>query len=238
MNTVTVIEAMGDNYIYLYPCGENNVIAIDAGDAGAILRSVKERSLQLKAILLTHHHWDHITGLEELKRTTGCEIIGSDPNRIALLDRVVSDSEIMAIGSARIKTIAAPGHTSSSVCYLIDSDSLFTGDTMFIGGCGRLFEGSADQMWKSLNKLSTLADDVKVYPGHDYTAENIRFAGSILSTALPDSTKPSLPSTIGWENANNIFLRAGSDEVRTALSMANADASSVFCELRKRKDRF
>ena len=238
MTSIITIEAMGDNYIYLYPCGGEEVVAIDAGDAGAILRAVKKNDLRLKAVLLTHHHWDHTAGAEKLKQETGCEIIGSDPNRIAMLDRIVSDGETMTIGTAKIETIETPGHTASSVCYLVDSTVLFTGDTMFIGGCGRLFEGSAEQMWRSLNKLAALGESVEVYPGHNYTDDNMRFAQSILPDALSGNTEANLPSTIGWEKANNIFLLAGTDEVRNALSMHNADVSAVFGELRRRKDNF
>ena len=242
MNQVITLRAFYDNFIYLYQYGPNIVIAIDPGESKPVLKELEKSNLSLAAILLTHHHSDHIGGANELKNKTGCKIIGSDRKRISGIDEIVSDKQLLTFGDTNIEVIATPGHTKTSVCYYIPKNEenengiLFTGDTLFIGGCGRLFECDATTMWNSFKKLSALPDDTKVYCGHDYTLENYEFAlqaepkNSLILQRIIEVTqatklnKPIIPSTIAQEKSTNIFLRA--------------ETPQTFAELRSRKDNF
>ena len=240
MDSVTTIPAFGDNYIYLYQYDRNNAIVIDPGDGFSVLKALEEHGLCLTTILATHHHWDHIGGISELKKKTGCQIIGGDKQRIRGIDCVVEDGQVLKFADININVIATPGHTRTSVCYYIQQDNmngiLFTGDTLFIGGCGRLFECDVKTMWSSLQKLAALPDNTEVYCGHDYTLENFEFAletephNASIQQRLSEikqsihQGKPTVPSTIAQEKATNVFIRA--------------KTSKVFAELRRRKDVF
>jgi hydroxyacylglutathione hydrolase len=256
MITVITIPALGDNFIYLVRYDGNNSFAVDPGDASSVLKSLKKHDLKLKAILLTHHHWDHVGGASELKRKTGCEVIAGYEGRSRDIDKVVENGRILTMGERRVETLSTPGHTRASVCYYMQplgdtrEGLVWTGDTLFTGGCGRLFECGPETMWDSLLKLASLPDDTLVYCGHDYTLENYEFALSI----EPDNEavqkrldevrqtvrrgEQTVPSTIAQEKATNVFLRADSPELRTSLGMKQARAAEVFAELRRRKDRF
>jgi len=242
MNSIITLKAFSDNYIYLYQCDQKNAVVIDPGDCAPVLQALKKHNLSLTAILATHHHWDHIGGIADLKRETGCKIIGGDAKRISAVDNVVTDGQILTFGNITTKVIATPGHTSTSVCYYIPKNEqnkngiLFTGDTLFVGGCGRLLECDAKTMWESLKKLATLPDDTKVYCGHEYTLENYEFAmqiepgnPSILQQIEEikqtiQQGNPTVPSTLAQEKAINVFLRA--------------DSAEIFAELRRRKDLY
>lgn len=238
MNSIIITKAFSDNYIYLYRYNINKAIAIDPGDSKPVLKELEKNNLTLTAILLTHHHNDHAGGASKLKKKTGCKIIGSDRKRINAIDKIVEDKQILTFGNMNMEVISTPGHTSTSVCYYIpknekqESGILFTGDTLFIGGCGKLFECSAETMWDSLQKLAALPDDTQIYCGHDYTLENYQFAlqeepnNPLILERLTEikQSQSSVPSTIIQEKATNVFLKAGSAE--------------VFAELRRNKDKF
>lgn len=269
MDPVTTIPALGDNYIYLYKDEHGNAFVVDPGESRSVFEALNKHGLNLKAALVTHNHFDHTGGIDELKRKTGCEVIDPDLN----------DGEIIETCGAEIQIIATPGHTRSSVCYYVQpSDNrsgppaarlpsvgqvcragiLFTGDTLFIGGCGRLIGCDARTMWRSLEKIAALPDDTLVYPGHDYTLENYEFASQI----APDNEAPlgapwraiqkrlqqirdceekgslTVPSTIAQEKATNIFLLANTPEIKVAIDMPNATDAEVFAQLRYRKDVF
>lgn len=256
MKTVITIPALGDNLMYLIQYNGNDSFVVDPGDASSVLRILKKQGLSLKTILLTHHHWDHVAGAAELKRKTGCEVIAGHGGRSRDVDKVVEDGQILAMGNAKIQVLATPGHTRTSVCYHMQPSNddpgglLWTGDTLFVGGCGRLFECDPQTMWESLLKLASLSDDTLVYCGHDYTLENYEFALSI----EPDNQavrqhldevrqtrrrgERTAPSSMSQEKATNPFLRADTPELRAALGMAGALAVEVFAELRRRKDVF
>ena len=255
MEPVITLPALGDNYIYLYQCDKNNTLVVDPGDGSTVLGVLEDRGLALTMVLATHHHFDHVSGVKELKKKTGCEIIGSDKNSISVIDRVVRDRDVIEISSTKIVVIATQGHTQDSVCYYVQpskehSGILFTGDTLFIGGCGRPIECDPSIMWNSLQKIAALPDDTLVYPGHNYTEENYEFALTIEPNnnlvkkslqAIRDwqrLDKPTVPSNIGQERANNIFLRADGPKIRSALNMSNSIDSEVFAELRRRKNIF
>ncbi len=252
MDSVITIPALGDNLIYLHRYNRSDCLAVDPSDCSPVLRILREQDLSLKMILVTHHHWDHTGGVAELKQKTGCKVIGGDKRRIRGLDHLVEDGQILPVGDADVQVIATPGHTSTSVCYYVPpsenntSGILWTGDTLFVGGCGRLFESNAESMWESLQKLVSLPDDTLVYCGHDYTVENYEFALSIepgnqaVRQRLNDirQTGQIVPSTMLQERTTSIFLRAGTPELKAALSMPRAKDFEVFAELRRRKDSF
>jgi hydroxyacylglutathione hydrolase len=252
MDSVITIPALGDNLIYVYRYKRNDVLVVDPSDSASVLIALKQRDLNLTTILITHHHWDHIGGAAELKKETGCKVIGGDGRRIPGIDQVAEDKQILEFGNSGVEVIATPGHTSTSVCYYMQPSNanengiLWTGDTLFVGGCGRLFECNAQSMWESLQKLASLPDGTLVYCGHDYTLENYEFALTIepdnqaIKQRLSDVRQggQSIPSTILQEKTTNPFLRSGTPEIKDALKMPRAGDAEVFAELRRRKDVF
>ena len=256
MESVVTIPACGDNYIYLYRYDKDNALAVDPCDSSAVLNSLNEHNMNLTTILITHHHWDHIGGVSDLQKKTGCEVIGADKRRIPAIDHVVDDKQVLTIGNIEIQVIATPGHTNTSVCYYIPASNenkhkiLWTGDTLFAGGCGRIMECNAQTMFDSLLTLASLPDDTLVYCGHDYTLENYEFAQTIepdnkaVKQRLQEIKQTiasggfTVPSTILQEKTTNIFLRSDTNDIKTALKMPGAGAVDVFAELRRRKDVF
>jgi len=241
MVTVIVTPLLFDNYAYLL-VWDSEAAVVDPGEALPVLQILEDRGLKPTTILNTHYHSDHVGGNEELKQETGCQVIGPDDS--------------ITFGSSTVNVIATPGHTRSDVCYYIPPclddkhGAVWTGDTLFIGGCGRLYEGSPELMWQSLLKLATLPPDTLVYPGHEYVIENFEFALTIepenqtVRQRLSDireirkAGRPTVPSTIGEERLTNPFLRAASPEMGVAIGMPHASAVEVFTELRKRKNEF
>ena len=256
MDSVITIPALGDNFIYLYRYNQSDSLAVDPGDGSLVLRTLQEHGLGLKMILITHHHWDHVAGTAELKQKTGCKVIGADRRSIPGIDSVVEDGQILPVGGGKIRVIATPGHTRTSVCYYMEPSPgdkngiLWTGDTLFAGGCGRLLECDAQAMTESLQRLASLPDDTLVYCGHDYTLENYEFASGIEPgnqvvkerleqvRQLQKQGKTTVPSSILLERRTNCFLRAGTTGLKAALGMPQAKAVEVFAELRRRKDVF
>ncbi len=243
MEPVIIIPALADNYIYLCRYYQDNAFAIDPGDSRTVLKTLREQGLNLTDVLTTHQHFDHTAGIEDLKKKTGCNVI------------TAKKAEIFHFDKMNIEVIPTPGHTQDSVCYYVQpykthSGILFTGDTIFIGGCGRPMECIAETMWNSLQKIAALPDDTLVYPGHNYTEENYEFALTIepnnnlvkntLQTIkdLQKSGRPTVPSNIRRERATNVFLRAVDPEIKSALNMSNSTDSEVFAELRRRKNLF
>jgi len=256
MESVITIPAFGDNFICLYRYNQSDSLVVDPGDSSSVLKILQEQGLGLKMILVTHHHWDHVAGAADLKQRTGCKIIGADGQRVPGIDSVVTDGQILTVRDRKVRVIYTPGHTRTSVCFYMEPSAgnengiLWTGDTLFVGGCGRLLECNAQTMWNSLQRLASLPDDTLVYCGHDYTMENYEFASGIEPgnqavkerleqvRQLQKQGKPTVPSSILQERTTNCFLRAGSPELKAALGMQGAEAVEVFAELRRRKDIF
>ncbi len=254
-DTMTILTC-GDNYAYVCRCGEDCVFVVDPTDAAMVLRVLQEQRLTLTAALATHHHADHTAGLAELKSETGCRVIGPDMQRIAGIDGLVRNGETVRLGDQTAEVIGTPGHTRTSVCYHLPATagggpgSVFTGDTLFVGGCGRPMECHAQTLWKSLQRLAALPEETLLWCGHNYTAENYAFGLTIEPNNKAireqlDKTRhaaaegrPSVPSTIGREKATNVFLRAGDSNLQAALGMAQASCERVFAELRRRKNLF
>ena len=255
MGRVIIIPAFSDNYIYLYQYDQDKAFAVDPADSSAVLAALTENALSLTMILSTHSHHDHVGGNLELKKATGCQVIGAD-SRIPDIDRVVADSDIISAGPSQIQVIATPGHTEKDVCYYLPASSLnphgalFTGDTLFVAGCGRRFGTDALTMYNSLSRLTALPADTRVYCGHDYTVEDYEFALTVepandavrqlLQKAKENSAarKPTVPSTIEQEKLTNSFLRTDSAQIRQTLNMTKAQPHEVFAELRRQKDTF
>lgn len=245
---------LSDNYSWLVHEPESNVTAVvDTPEVPAILKALEETGWKLTHILNTHWHPDHAGGNEELKAKTGCQIIGprAEAARIPAIDCQVGDGDEVKFGHATAKVFDVPGHTAGHIAYWFAQDKVaFVGDTLFALGCGRLFEGTAQQMWTSLQKLMALPPETKVYCAHEYTQSNARFALNVDpdNAALVARAKeidamrakgiPTVPSTIGLELATNPFLRPTSLSLQRSLGMVGADAVSVFAETRKRKDNF
>lgn len=256
MANATTVLTCGDNYIYVYRLTDSKVLVVDPADAAQVLDRLERQGLTLTTILLTHHHWDHTAGVTALKSETGCEVVSADSQRIKGTNHVVSDGDRIAVEGREIAVLGTPGHTRTSVCYYLHPSGpgaagiVWTGDTLFVGGCGRPMECDASVLWRSLEKVAALPDETLVYCGHDYTAENYEFALTIepeneaARVRFHDVEEaarqglPTVPSTIAQEKATNIFLRAAEPPVREALGMMDARPSQVFTELRRRKNVF
>jgi hydroxyacylglutathione hydrolase len=236
--------------VHLFPCRSDNygflirdqatgvVAAIDTPDAARILEELAGLGWgRLDLILNTHWHPDHTEGNERLKAETGCEIVGPEEvRRVAPLDRAVADGDVVTVGETRFSVIATPGHTLGHVVFHAVEDGLaFVGDTLFALGCGRLFEGTPEQMWASLQRLSAWPDETVIWCAHEYTASNARFALSLDDRpemkahaeaifAARDRGQPTVPTTLGVEKRFNPFLRAGD--------------AAVFADRRAAKDSF
>lgn len=254
MTGVQCVPALGDNYIFIYRYEGNNAFVVDPGDADPVLAYASEHGIEIKAVFNTHRHFDHTDGNAKLREVAGCEIIGPDKDRIPTLDKVVKDGDQLTFGPVEIRVISTPGHTETDACYFMtrpDGDPvLWTGDTLFVGGCGRLYGGGPEALFRSLKRLASLPEETLLFCGHEYGADNLRYALTIEPNnktlqaryrELLDMRKqgrPTVPSTIGEEKRTNIFLRAGEKAVKSALGMDGSDPYDVFVELRRRKDVF
>ncbi len=248
------IPALSDNYVYLvHEPGAGVTGVVDPAVAEPVLERLRARGWKLDWILSTHHHADHTGGNLELKKATGCRIAGpkKDAARIPGLDQGFVEGDRFELGQAQAEIFETPGHTSGHISYWFsEAKALFCADTLFSLGCGRLFEGTPEQMWRSLSKLARLPDDAIVYCGHEYTQSNARFALSI----DPDNPalraraeeverqrkagQPTVPTTLGQERAANPFLRPHDPAIRRTLGLEDASDVEVFAEIRRRKDRF
>lgn len=251
---VQMFPCLEDNYGYLVHDAASGVTAaIDTPDPDAILRALAERGWRLTHILNTHHHADHAGGNLRLKAETACQVIGprADAARIPGIDVQVGEGDVLALGSHRVEVYETPGHTRGHIVYLFpDQRVAFVGDTLFAMGCGRLFEGTPEQMWRSLGKIMAWPDDTKLYCAHEYTAANARFALTVepnnaalqaraLEVArLRAERLPTIPTTVGAEKATNPFLRAASPDLRRTVGVLDADDVAVFARTRALKDRF
>lgn len=238
-----------DNYGVLVNDDETGATAcVDAGDASAALEALSKLGWTLSDIWITHHHGDHTAGLAEIKSRTGAKVTGPD---LPHVDHVVKDGDVFSFSQTKLRVLQTPGHTLDMLnFYLEDDRTVFTGDTLFVLGCGRLFEGSAEQMHESLQKLAQLPSETVVYCSHEYTVANAAFALSVdpdnpdlIARAnaikrLRSTGEPTVPTTIGEELATNPFLRVDNLAIRQRLRLQDASDSAVFAELRSRKDRF
>jgi len=247
------LPALRDNYIYLIEAHTSDaLIAVDPAEAVAVRRACKKLDKPLTHILNTHHHWDHTDGNLALKKDFACLIIGSaaDAARIPSIDIHVSEESPPQIAGLDIAVLDVPGHTIGHIAY-VARGALFCGDTLFGAGCGRLFEGAPEQMWRSLQRLAALDSDTRVYCAHEYTLANLEFAAAldrdnpVLARRIADDRQrraqqlPTIPSTIATERATNPFLRPMDAQFRRRYAESRQlddDALVLFTDIRRRKD--
>lgn len=252
------IPAFSDNYIWLLKDGKGAHV-VDPGDATPVLGHLEKLGLSLHSVLITHHHFDHVGGLATLKEATGCTVYGPDNPAIAGVDRVLGEGDTVDIGSYRFSIMAVPGHTLDHIAYFQAARGdtpplLFCGDTLFAGGCGRIFEGDPAMMHRSLQRLAALPDSTHVYCAHEYTLANLAFAraaepGNAALARREEEARsrrsrgvPTVPSTLELERRTNPFLRSGETSLRIGLQAAGHHAEpvphGVFAALRAWKDKF
>ena len=259
---VTPIPCLSDNYAYLLECERSGEAAVvDASEAGPVIEALRARSRRsLAAIYATHHHFDHVGGNDELARAMGArEVVGhaSDQGRIPGQTRLVEVGDTLVLGVLRVCVLHLPGHTLGAVAYHVTEGAddaggvVFTGDTLFLAGCGRLFEGTPPMMHASLAKLAALPPTTRVFCGHEYTQSNLRFAAHVEpgNAAIADRARravelrsagaPTVPGTVADELATNPFLRVRSPEIRRTLAIPDdADDGAALGAIRKAKDQF
>ena len=247
-----LFPCLSDNYgVLIHDPESEQTASIDAPDADAVIAALEEKGWSLTHILCTHHHADHTQGIAALKKKYECTVIGprGESERATDLDVIVGEGDTIAIGGDMATIFETPGHTLDHIAYWFKENGLlFAGDTLFAMGCGRVFEGTYDQMWSSLSKLAELPPETRVYCGHEYTLSNARFAVTVDPSnealaerlteveALREEGKPTIPTTIEKELATNPFLRATEPSLQASLGMEGADPSAVFAEVRRRKD--
>ena len=247
------VAAFRDNYIWLLERGAHAVV-VDPGDAGPVLQLLAARQWRLDAILLTHHHSDHVGGVDDLVRAHPARVYGPAHSPYTAVDVRLREGDSVTVLDTPFAVLEVPGHTLDHIAYWSAGlGALFCGDTLFAGGCGRLFEGSAAQMAASLGCIAALPGDTRVYCAHEYTLSNLRFAlavepgnAALLQrrddcVQLRERGEPTVPSTIAMERSTNPFLRCTVPQVQAAARAHQpqaGDPTAVFAALRAWKDRF
>ncbi len=251
---LVTIPCLSDNYAFLlHESDTGETLLADAPESWPIMAALEARGWRLTHVALTHHHYDHIDGLEDLVETFHPHVIGAkaDAHRLPLLNTQVQDGDSFDFAGHQVQVLDVSGHTNGHIAFYIpDAKAAFTGDSLMALGCGRVFEGTAPQMWNSLSKLAALPDDTLICSGHEYTAANAAFAVTIepdnadLAARQRDiqaaraASRATVPSLLALEKTTNPFLRAHLPQVKAAIAMENADDVAVFAEIRRRKDNF
>ncbi|MBK0326350.1 hydroxyacylglutathione hydrolase [Rhodobacteraceae bacterium F11138] len=251
---ILTIPCLSDNYAFLaHDAASSETALIDVPEAAPILAALQDRGWRLSHVLLTHHHADHTQGLNAVLQQHPATVIGAaaDAHRLPSLDVAVADGDDVRIGTQTGHVMDVSGHTVGHIAFHFpESRAVFTADSLMALGCGRLFEGSAAQMWESLSRLAALPADTVVYSGHEYTQANGAFAVTVdpdnpdLAARVRDIAQKreqglaTVPSTLELELATNPFLRAAEPRVQAAVGMVGAEPALVFAEIRARKDSF
>jgi hydroxyacylglutathione hydrolase len=262
---VVPVPCLSDNYAYLVIADGGDAAIVDPGEAQPVLAAVEREGVRLIAVWATHHHPDHVGGVGELVAAVpGLAVVAhvSDKGRITSVTRTVDDGDVVELAELRARVIHNPGHTLGAISFVVtdptgpaDAGAIFTGDTLFGAGCGRMFEGTPEMMARSLARIAAEAPALEVYFGHEYTVSNLRFAAAVSpddpavaaraaeAAAARAAGRPTTPSTIGLERATNPFLRGAEPAVAAAAhahdpTADTSDAASVFGALRRWKDTF
>ncbi len=254
MNTPEIVQfcCLSDNYCWLiHDPVTTQTAVIDTPDADEISRQLELRNWRLTHILTTHPHWDHVDGHLQLKQRYDCRVFGAQQDReqIPGIDHDLRHGDEIAIGEVSVTTLETPGHTAGHLSYWIPAlSSVFVGDTLFSLGCGRLFDGTAEQLWHSIQQLRELPPETALYCAHEYSLSNARFARqldpnnqALISRAdqiaeLRDAGLPTIPGSIDQERRTNPFMRADDPEIKERLQMSDRPAAEVFARLRTLKD--
>ncbi len=254
MLNIEIISCLNDNYSYLLYDEDTNIVAIiDPSDFNPCDKIINKKYNKLDYILNTHHHFDHVGGNQKLKEKYKSKVLGSkiDKDRIPGIDIALREKQNFKIGNASFEVIFIPGHTRGHIAFYFKNEKIiFTGDTLFSLGCGKVFEGTYEQMFRSLNKLKNLPIDTKIYCGHEYTKKNLEFClqydpdneflmkKSNWINSKIKSNSPTIPVSIGEEQKTNIFLRCNEPSIKKALNLNNASEQEIFSKLRDLKDSF
>jgi len=252
--SVITVPCLSDNYAYILRCNETGATAVvDVPDAAPIQAALTAKGWDLDYILITHHHFDHIDGVADLRGATNAQVIGAqaDIHRLPPLDRAISDGDTFKLGNSTADIIDVSGHTIGHIAFWFRKDkSVFSADSLMALGCGRLFEGTQPMMWDTMQKFIAMPADTLVYSGHEYTASNAKFALTIepnnpdLIARVDDIARTrergefTVPASIGLELATNPFMRANNPVVKAAIGMTDATDAASFGEIRSRKDNF
>ena len=251
MLSVEPIKAYDDNYIWLISTNEGSIV-VDPGESEKIIKAIDENRIDLKGILITHHHYDHTNGLKDLLEKNELDVYGPI-NNINGINKKVSELDKFSIIGIEFEVVEIPGHTLDHIAFYSfnnGSPVLFCGDTLFAGGCGRVFEGTYEQMFEALKKISKFPKNTKIYCGHEYTKKNSDFCLSIDTKNLKLKNKiveikkniqngnPTIPTILGDELECNIFLRSDNMEIQKQLGIISKDPFKTFAKLRDLKDNF
>lgn len=250
---IRLFPCLSDNFGYLIHDPVTKATAsIDAPEAGPIIKALQREGWTLTDILVTHHHTDHVGGIDELKKKYDCRVVAPHDKAAAIphVDERVKEGATVKVGNLTARVLETPGHTLDHISYVFDDDrALFCADTLFSIGCGRVFEGTYPMMWDSLLKLRALPNDMRVYCGHEYTASNVKFALGIEPdnpalkaraeevAKLRAANQSTIPTLIRDEKEANTFLRADVPAVASAVGLAGKSPADVFGELRERKNK-
>ena len=250
---IEIIPCLSDNFSYLIYDNESDKVSIVDPAEYKACENVIKKYKKLDFILNTHHHADHVDGNLELKKKYNSKILGFelDKDRIPGIDILLKENQKHKIGKLEFEVIFVPGHTKGHIAFFFFKEKVvFTGDTLFSLGCGRVFEGTYQQMFESLNKIKSLPGDTRIYCGHEYTKNNLGFCikfnpnnkylkdkEKMLEAKIKDE-KPTIPTTIKEEIQTNIFLRYNDADVKDALNLKNASDLEIFTKLRDLKDNF
>jgi len=254
MLNVDIIPCLNDNYSYVISDKNSDLVGvIDPSDFEVIDNFILKKYNKIDYILNTHHHYDHVGGNIELKLKYKSKIVGSfkDKNRIPGIDITLKDNEIFKFGKNFFKTLLVPGHTSGHIAFYCSKENIvFTGDTLFSLGCGKIFEGTHEEMFRSLNRIKSLPSNTKIFCGHEYTKNNLEFCLNFdkKNNFLKDkqnwvnlkikNKNPTIPTTIKEELKTNIFLRCDNSSLKSFLKMTEANDKDIFSKLRVLKDSF
>ncbi len=239
MLEVAAVPVLNDNYVWLLRDPETGeTAAVDPSVGDPVLEAAEERGTPITQVLNTHWHTDHTGGNDAIRNATGCRITGpAEAEKVSRMDRIVVEGDRIAVGNAEAIVWDIPAHTAGHIAYYFENEGMiFVGDTMFAMGCGRLFEGTAEQMYANMQRIAALPEDVRIYCGHEYTLSNARFAAHVdpgnqavadrlaQVSALRERGEITLPTTVAEERETNVFVRASNAE--------------EFARLRAAKDSF